>query len=306
MGFYKYLSPDRIDLLRDAHIRFTQPASFNDPFEAFPYFKQLAPVEHIDAYLKESGWDESKIEEFLKESWSKQLKENPHINTSFDSVKNRMMSMMNQSRPFMNQFFRNFMSMQDPFSRKLAIDALLGAMNKEIGILSLTEKNDNLLMWSHYSSNHSGFVIEFDEDHHFFNQRSNEKEIRKHLKKVRYSSERPEVTLFNPSLTNDENMDNWVNNIFWVKSTHWVYEQEWRMIYTLRDCQKIVPSTPYDIYLFPFPKKCIRKVYLGCKIQPNISDAIQNLLATDKDYSHVKINRAVINEREYKLNFVNV
>lgn len=306
MAFYKYLSPDRIDLLRNSHIRFTQPASFNDPFEAFPYFKQIAPDEHIDAHLKEAGWDESEIEEFLKESWSKQLRQNPNINIPFDFVRNKMMSMMNQSRPFMNQFFKNFMGMKNPFSRKLAIDALLGAMNKEIGILSLTEKNDNLLMWSHYALNHTGFVIEFDEDHPFFDQRSNKKEIRKHLRKVRYSHKRPEVTLFNPSLTKDENMDNWVNNIFWVKSIHWEYEQEWRMIYTLRDCQRIVPSKPYDIYLFPFPKESIKTVYLGCKMQPDISDGIQNLLATDKDYSHVKINRAVINEKEYRLNFINV
>lgn len=32
---------------------------------------------------------------------------------------------------------------------------------KQIGILSLTEKPDNILMWSHYSK-HSGFVVEFD------------------------------------------------------------------------------------------------------------------------------------------------
>jgi hypothetical protein len=33
------------------------------------------------------------------------------------------------------------------------------------GILSLTEKHDNLLMWAHYAGEHTGFVIEFDSSH---------------------------------------------------------------------------------------------------------------------------------------------
>ena len=43
MSIYKYIPPERIDILQNNHIRFTQPSAFNDPFEAFPYFKALAP-----------------------------------------------------------------------------------------------------------------------------------------------------------------------------------------------------------------------------------------------------------------------
>jgi len=38
MTLYKYLHPDRIDLLQNLLIRFTQPGAFNDPFEMQPYF----------------------------------------------------------------------------------------------------------------------------------------------------------------------------------------------------------------------------------------------------------------------------
>jgi hypothetical protein len=33
---YKYVTADRIDVLKDARIRFTQPAALNDPFETCP------------------------------------------------------------------------------------------------------------------------------------------------------------------------------------------------------------------------------------------------------------------------------
>lgn len=44
------------------------------------------------------------------------------------------------------------------FVRKILLDGL----GTNLGNLSLTEKPDNLLMWSHYAQQHMGFVIEFD------------------------------------------------------------------------------------------------------------------------------------------------
>jgi hypothetical protein len=40
MIVYKYLSPDRSDVLVDSRIRFTQPAVLNDPFETLPVFTE--------------------------------------------------------------------------------------------------------------------------------------------------------------------------------------------------------------------------------------------------------------------------
>src|SRR3990172_9979437 len=43
MVVYKYLTPDRVDVLEHSRIRFTQPAALNDPFEMFPCFLQYGP-----------------------------------------------------------------------------------------------------------------------------------------------------------------------------------------------------------------------------------------------------------------------
>jgi hypothetical protein len=47
MIVYKYLHSDRIDVLENAAIRFTQPAALNDPFETMPCFTEFK------AYLQE-------------------------------------------------------------------------------------------------------------------------------------------------------------------------------------------------------------------------------------------------------------
>src|ERR1041385_797367 len=41
MLVYKYVHPDRIDVLRNGLVRFTQAHSLNDPFETFPSFDRL-------------------------------------------------------------------------------------------------------------------------------------------------------------------------------------------------------------------------------------------------------------------------
>ena len=51
MILYKYVTADRIDVLEGGQIRFTQPDSFNDPFETLP---------HVDAYV-----ERSQISEFV-------------------------------------------------------------------------------------------------------------------------------------------------------------------------------------------------------------------------------------------------
>lgn len=52
--------------------------------------------------------------------------------------------------------------------------------NRVIGILSLTSKNDNLLMWVHYANSHKGFVVEFNIENVFFNQTVRAGEILRH------------------------------------------------------------------------------------------------------------------------------
>ena len=49
MNLYKYLIPDRMDVLKNQSIRFSQHMALNDPFEMKPFFELLAD----DAIMKQ-------------------------------------------------------------------------------------------------------------------------------------------------------------------------------------------------------------------------------------------------------------
>jgi len=69
MSIYKYVIADRIDILENSRIRFTQPSALNDPFEMQPFIiafdeepKLIEEYEQIlnsemDQYLSQSLGD---------------------------------------------------------------------------------------------------------------------------------------------------------------------------------------------------------------------------------------------------------
>jgi hypothetical protein len=44
---YKYLSKDRVDVLQNLKIRFSQPQALNDPFESLPLINLEAPTREL-------------------------------------------------------------------------------------------------------------------------------------------------------------------------------------------------------------------------------------------------------------------
>lgn len=51
MPLFKYLHPDRTDVLLGQSIRFSSPAALNDPFELKPHLAALASPEHMEAHI---------------------------------------------------------------------------------------------------------------------------------------------------------------------------------------------------------------------------------------------------------------
>lgn len=178
MKLFKYVSGNRIDILKNQSIRFSQQYALNDPFEGLPFYTDNS-----------NKW--------LDFSWN-------HESQKVESKPNK-----NLLTWFINH---NFVS------------------------LSLTTKNDNLLMWSHYASNHTGFVIELETDHLFFN------DPHRHLYQVPYEQIRPGITLkeceelvaeVSSYLKGRKHVDEVkIENLIQLfsKSPHWAYEDEWRLL----------------------------------------------------------------------------
>ena len=150
-------------------------------------------------------------------------------------------------------------------------------MNTKFGILSLTSKNSNLLMWSHYSNSHRGFCIGFDKYILF-------KVIYGTLGPVIYSNEFPSVGLF------DKNFQG-LARILMTKSKDWEYEDEYRV--TKIDSARQV---------FKFPNEAVKEIILGYKMEDDYKDEIGKLAR--QKFPNSTIYESQMNLEQFKLDMI--
>lgn len=165
--------------------------------------------------------------------------------------------------------------------------------NEFIGVLSLTEKNDNLLMWSHYADSHRGFCLCFDATAGFFNRRRTDNDEFYHLRKVSYSAKRPSKSM----------MDIGSIELFLLKSDVWSYEYEWRMCSVLTDADLVIDQIVPAVHLFAFPCSIISEVIVGANADASLVTSISEILSNDPEYSHVKLKRAKTSDVDFSLEF---
>lgn len=230
----------------------------------------------------------------------------------------------------------------DPFEGQQSSDSLIkileehnsnGQLNKQIadarthganqiyvniGVLCLTTKPDNLLMWSHYAKNHEGIVVEFDITHPFFNQKiekENSEEIcsyRGRPLKVQYRTDRYEAK-WKHDYTHDPLL---------VKSAEWSYEDEYRMFLDIDSAENQPiktdnsdPNNERSIVLFNIPPECIKKVFIGCRAseknsrgstnKQEIIDQLNSAMETGL-YQDVEVFDVVKHSNRFKLEFLAV
>ena len=84
-------------------------------------------------------------------------------------------------------------------------------LRKQLGVLCLTERPNDHLMWVHYARNHTGFVLGFPAHAPFFTKDN------RCLRKVVYQEK--------PQVLSEADVD-----ICFHKSDEWKYEREWRCV----------------------------------------------------------------------------
>lgn len=108
-----------------------------------------------------------------------------------------------------------------------------------IRVACFCEKNNSLLMWSHYAHNHEGFCIDCS-----FNEQPFAS-----IFPVTYSNIRRDYTESVKNSTKE-----WTYGSFLCKAEDWSYEKEWRVI------------SPYREIPYFESSQYIRAIYLGTKI----------------------------------------
>lgn len=307
MSLFKYVVPERIDILQNACIRFSQVAALNDPFEMQPHFELFAEDNTVrEMFYTNSDFSNgfetgvSVVRELLGQF--ENMLPNEQSKSKWKDTINNLPPLEVLEKQVQEEYpeWVEFLISMTKNSMPLLKGVVYSKMNETLGVLSLTEKHNNILMWAHYANNYKGFVIEFDERHEFFSQQRFPEETFAGLKKVEYSDVRPSHQ-FMSEITPKE--------MFLIKSKEWEYEQEWRMIASLAEAianldkveKPILDPDGLPVILSPIPLDCITGIIFGSRMTEENRKKISNLLSSYKRYSHIKKYESVLDEKTFTL-----
>jgi hypothetical protein len=277
---YKYCPPERIDILKNLKLRLTQPGAFNDPFEGYPYTRlytdeelfeqirrdeQLPGIYHVGLeWLHKNG--------LLEREW-------PLAEVLRDPVAagKLMWETLESARQ------RTHKGVDRRYVGHLQL------FDSMLGIGSLSETNDNILMWSLYAASHTGLVLGFDAGHEFFASSTFG------LWPVEYTQQRPVMTT----------RDIWDLRLHLTKATIWSHEKEWRFIAPIS--VTLPANTPqdclgYPIVLSDLPASLFKSVTLGSRMNTDERHFLVNMLSSIPALSHVELFQASLDPRCFRVN----
>ena len=283
MEFYKYVSAERIDILKNRQIRFTQPLALNDPFEAKPHFYKLGSKEEFAKHYAEA------IRRYIYRVWVDYCRVLGNDLGRFALAKK-----VENNPDYAESLYKN-LHKKNPEDLLPNLRERIYDLHYNAGILSLSETPDNLLMWAHYAAGHTGFVLELDSSNEFFRSNVSLPGFAK-PERVEYKIERPRMTV---EETSEEAA---MQEIFFVKGSDWEYEKEWRYLKNLTDAhKKIINTNSPDVYLFRLPPKCIIGVILGCYSSMELANKFLDLRRDNPEFGHLQIQQARTSQTDYGL-----
>lgn len=274
MLYYKYLRPERIDVIENLKIRFTQASALNDPFESFPAIVQ-----------KSKEW-------YKKKFLAKVHREADKYN--FRSLVKRKQYIRARKKDFDN-FYECYTDEKWLFEQTQSM-ILMDSLTQ--GYLSMSSTNSSILMWSHYANNHEGYIIGFDPKHSFFQYG---------VSKVQYSNERPFLdptqSKQDASLFYTKSKD-WKYEEEYRKSIGFIEAVRLENGNTFLPFPDELPDSNdkkyTEVRLFSFPKESIKSVTFGWRTKEPLKRQIIAAIAAHS-LGEVKIFEAKPHKFKYEM-----
>jgi hypothetical protein len=220
VSLFKYLTSENLHRVLGGSIRLTQPGAFNDPFE-------MVPELHIPESFPEKN-----------------------ISIDFHVLAPRRCPSVGELDVDFESEYCN-----DVNSRKI-----LASLNKSVGVLCLSKNDSSLLMWSHYAAEYSGAVIEFNEEHEFFEG----------IFDIDYREYRPKKDI-SSYLSSSEPVP--IAELC-VKPKAWEYESESRIVRNFADCREVGEFNGYPVFVMDLPMAAIKSITLGERMNINTQKEI--------------------------------
>jgi hypothetical protein len=244
--FFKYVSPRTgRKIIENCALRWSTPPMLNDLFDMqFAFQLRLERQAAIDAFWK------------LTNVSHEQFNQDQEIGDGIDVCIDEMRRHIAQnSKLILSQFIND-------------------------KILCLSDVPDNILMWSHYTQNHSGLVLRFND------QTAGNPLVM--ARRVRYVDRMPalfDAEALSRMLAGSRGLDERriMDEVIYTKSSHWAYEREWR-VYAGRGRS----NDPYED--IPFDARELDGVIFGVRMAEADRKAMVELLIAD--YPHVELLQA--------------
>ena len=270
---FKYVTINTLEKILDGNsLKFTNPLDFNDPFDCnFPGY----------------SLSKKQIEKSIKNSFKK-------LGVNINSIKNISDEINQLHIKIYDAFETRLSTVRDDWDRLIS----------KYRILCITDKRDNILMWSHYAESHKGAVLGIDfsflqdkkpdpvkyERYGEWFKRKINLEIDNAIHSIALST----LGRSSSDYTEDsfsQNVMSAMAEYFYFKRDDWCYEREHRLV---------VQSGALPNDLCPIPSTSIKEIIFGVNTENDDAKRIATKAKTIN--SSVKLYKAVKHHGEIGFN----
>jgi hypothetical protein len=232
--------------LKNAQLFFNTPSSFNDPFdcsvlEASVILNHSDYIDIFKHYLNEHGID----------------------------LKTEIKDISDIPEKYRNQIYNGIQQILKQNQHQYLYDT---------GCTCFSERNDHILMWSHYADGHKGFCLEFNTSFKPF----------QNAMQVNYSYDFPSINI-KKLITDHQALDKDLLSPILTKHKFWCYEKEWRIFHK-------EPHKPYG-----YGVDALNAVYFGASA--NETDIEIVCLILQGQSKNIKFYKARKDKAKYSLYF---
>lgn len=277
----------------DHKFRYTQPSCFNDPFELFPVFTGNFTNDQLEELLDPVTQPQiiEKVLESILRSGYENLNSFQKAQCSYEFYSKNKRKLLEREISSKNLSIKE--SIKNKFEDIDYSHEYLKLINNTIGILCLSKKSDDILMWSHYCNSHTGVVIKINTENSFF----------EYLDEVKYpeSNLRPTLEITKSDYSKVESMDLY-KQIFYSKSEAWSYEKEYRDYKQLINGENInqFDKLGFPKILFEFPSDIIEGVIFGARVMDE--KIIYVMDKVEKDYTNISFGKVYLDQDKFQFN----
>lgn len=270
---YKYtLARHAISTLRNLELKVTPPAELNDPFECAPAVAGELTRANAVAALKDKSWLRRQYENNLRGRISFR-----EVRKWAREDRDQMIDELMESAATVAQTWR---------------DAHEKVARRELAILSLSRRDDGILLWSHYGDSHRGVALGLCS--HCWAEDGSK------LLPVIYTPERVHYDLGEIGFLQHPGSQETVIRILSIKSPEWEYEKEYRAVFPLNRTSRKVADDGTALYFKSVIETYFREVVIGARCNRADELALLDILREPR-FSHVRVRRASLDPQKFRV-----